>query len=484
MSKNHWKPNKETNVSVYQQIFIYIKNKIISGEWPDGFKLSSQRKLADEFDVNRSTIVTVLEELKSYGFIETKKGSGTLVTYNEESDFSLRTINWDSLIQSSIYESNNRVVQDINDFELEEQFIQLGKGELSPSLFPKSTMSQVLSSISNKVNYLGYEEARGFRPLRKAIAHHLRNHSIDVSENSVLITSGALQALQLISLGLLKTGSTVFLGEPSYLFSLKVFQSVGISLYGINMDKYGLNFLDIPYSKKYENRSAIYCIPSFHNPTGITMPSFRRKDLLKMSEQHNLLVIEDDVYRDLWIDTPPPQPLKSMEKTNNVVYIGSLSKTLSPGLRIGWVVANEQVINHLADIKSQTDYGTSSISQLIAYEWLKDNLYRDYLIEIRRELKFKREIMISSLHQHLSSLASWDIPKGGLFIWIKIEVNISIQRLYLDMLNEGVLINPGYIYGKRYRNYIRLSFSYASEDEIRHSISLLGKKIRSLSKLS
>ncbi|MCM3644904.1 PLP-dependent aminotransferase family protein [Priestia aryabhattai] len=484
MSRNYWKPNKEANVSVYQQIFIYMKNKIISGEWPDGFRIPSQRKLADEFEVNRSTIVTVLEELKSYGFIEARKGSGTLVNYNEDSDFSLRTINWNSLIQSSIYESNNRVVQDINDLELKDQFIQLGKGELSPSLFPKSTMSQVLSSISNQINYLGYEEAKGFRPLRKAIAQHLREYGIKVSENSVLITSGSLQGLQLISLGLLKTGSTVFLGEPSYLFSLKMFQSAGISLYGIDMDEHGLNVSDIPFSKKYENRSALYCIPSFHNPTGITMHSSRRNEVLKVSAQYNLFVIEDDVYRDLWIDTPPPQPLKAMEETNNVLYVGSLSKSLSPGLRIGWIVANEQVIDRLADIKSQTDYGTSSISQLIAYEWLKGNLYKDHLKAVRRELKFKREVMISSLHQHLNSLATWNIPHGGLFIWIKIEVNISIQRLYLDMLSEGILINPGYIYGKRYQDYIRLSFSYASESEIKHSIAILGKKIRFLSKLA
>jgi GntR family transcriptional regulator, regulator for abcA and norABC len=480
MSEFYWKPNKSANISIYQQIFLYMKNKIISGEWPNGFKIPSQRKLADKFEVNRSTIVNVLDELKSYGFIKTIKGSGTIVIFNEDSNLSFRTLNWNSIIQSSIYESNNKIVQDINDLELDESFVQLGKGELSPSLFPKETMSEIFSLIGNQINYLGYEEPKGFLPLRKAIANHLKDYGITVSENSVLITSGALQGLQLISLGLLKAGSTVFLAEPSYLFSLKMFQSAGVSLYGIYMDRDGLNLSNIPFSKKYEDRSALYCIPSFHNPTGISMSIKRRKELLNISAEHNLLVIEDDVYRDLWIDTPPPPPLKSMDESSNIVYVGSLSKTLSPGLRIGWVVANEQVINRLADVKSQTDYGASSISQRVAYEWMKGNLYKEHLQRIRKYLRHKKNIMLSALQEHLSPFATWNTPEGGLFIWVKIEVDISIQRLYLNMLNEGILINPGYIYGGKYKQHIRLSFSYASKDVINHSIYVLSKNIKLL----
>lgn len=481
MIKNQWQPTKESNISIYQQIFIHMKNKITNGEWPIAFRLPSQRKLADDFNVNRSTIVTVLEELKSYGFIESKKGSGTIVVYNNSNILS-ETINWNELINSSVYESNNRIVKHINDLELENEFIQLGKGELSPELFSENIMGTVIESVSRQINYLGYEEPKGYLPLRKVIAQNLKEYGINVSEDCILITSGALQGLQLISLGLLQNGSTIFLEEPSYLFSLRMFQSSGLSLYGIGMDDQGINLLDIPFSKKYKNHSALYCIPSFHNPTGVTITDKRRKDIIEVSTEQNLLIIEDDVYRDLWFESPPPKPLKSMEKANNIIYIGSLSKSLSPGLRIGWVVANEQVVDRLADIKAQTDYGTSSISQLIAYEWLRGDFYTNHLKKLRIKLKYKRDLMAHYLNKYLNPVATWKVPNGGLFIWIEIKEKISIQKLFLNMLKDGILINPGNIYGKNYSNHIRLSFGYASEDQIKNGIFTLAKHIKSLLK--
>ncbi|MEB4887690.1 PLP-dependent aminotransferase family protein [Priestia aryabhattai] len=480
MTKVQWQPNKKSSISIYQQILVYIRKKITSGEWPNGYRLPSQRKLADELNVNRSTIVTVLEELKSYGFIESKKGSGTMVANNDNITKFVESVNWGELISSSAYESNNRIVKHINDLELEDEFIQLGKGELAPGLFSNNIMSSVIESVSSQINYLGYEEPKGYLPLRKAISQNLKEYDINVSENCILITSGALQGLQLISLGLLQNGSTVFLEEPSYLFSLKMFQSAGISLYGVGMDEHGIKLSDIPFSKKYKNHSALYCIPSFQNPTGVTMPIQRRKELLELSTQQNLLIIEDDVYRDLWFDAPSPKPIKSIEDSNNILYIGSLSKTLSPGLRIGWVVANEQVIDRLADIKAQTDYGTSSISQLIAYEWLNGDLYKNHLKELRVKLKYKRDLMIHYLNKYLSSLATWKVPEGGLFIWVEVKEKFSVQSLYLNMLKEGVLINPGNIYSTNYSNFIRLSFGYASKDQIRKGILTLAKQIKPL----
>jgi GntR family transcriptional regulator of abcA and norABC len=225
-------------------------------------------------------------------------------------------------------------------------------------------METLIKKMSFSNVAFGYEEPKGSLRLRQAVCKHLERFGITASPSCVLIVSGALQALQLVSFGLLKKGSILLTETPSYLHSIKVFQSAGTKLIGVPMDQEGIKTRLVRQYKEQLAASLLYTIPSFHNPTGITMSSSRRAELHQLTRDEQLPVIEDDVYRDLWLDKAPPPPL------NYILYIGSLSKTASPGLRVGWIVGPEPVIERLADIKMQTDYGTSALSQGIAAEWL------------------------------------------------------------------------------------------------------------------
>ncbi|WP_028401201.1 PLP-dependent aminotransferase family protein [Ectobacillus panaciterrae] len=476
-----WKPNRLSPVPLHRQIEEYIKGKILNGEWTIGTKIPSQRQLADSLCVNRSTVVTALDELTAQGLLEGKKGGGTKVINNTWSLLAANPpLDWNSYVRSGIHHPNLPTVQEINRAEFYPDMIRLGTGELSPELLPYKQMQNIWDRLSVRMMSLGYEEPKGDLFLRQAVTEHLKNIGIHTSPSSVLIVSGALQALQLISIGLLHRGSSVLLEKPSYLYSVHVFQSAGMKLVGVPMDEQGIQTSFLPRYRKQYGGALLYSIPSFHNPTGILMTENRRKDLLTTCEQERLPIVEDDVYRDLWMDCPPPMPLKANDKNGNVLYVGSLSKTVSPGLRIGWVVGPEPVIERLADIKMQTDYGSSSLSQWAAAEWLSSGLYQEHLSYIRRELKSRRDATIDLLQKHFGNIASWNVPKGGFYIWLRFIPSIPIRELFEKALKEGILLNPGNVYDRDTTQYIRISCSYASLSDMEYGLARLSIIIRDL----
>lgn len=281
-------------------------------------------------------------------------------------------------------------------------------------------------------------------------------------------------------MGLLQRGSTVYLDQPSYLYSLHVFQSAGMKLTGLPMDNEGLLPGNLHMTRGERGRVILYTNPCFHNPTGILMSQKRREEILAASENTQLPIIEDDIYRELWIDEIPPCPIKTIDKNGHVLYIGSLSKTLSPGLRIGWIVGPEPVIERLSDIKMQTDYGSSSLSQRVAAEWFTSGQYQQHLEKVRQQLKVRRELALSALETHLKDVATWNMPKGGFFVWIKILPSISMKSLYIKALSKGILLNLGSIYAQEKGNYVRLSYAYASLEDLQKGIYELGLMIKEL----
>ena len=300
-----WIPNDKDSMPLYQQISEYMKNKITIGEWPINSKLPPQRTLARLLGVNRSTLIIALDNLIADRLLESKIGSGTWVANNTWSLLtSTMPINWNSYLDKGICLPNLQTIQEINNLEFNPNIIRLGTGELSPEIFPKAMMDSILMKLPNHINSLGYEEPRGLPFLRQQIRTYLSSFGINASTSSIMIVSGALQALQLICSSLLPKGSTILLERPSYLFSLKLFQSLNMDFCGIPLDEEGIQIAPLSFHKKYKNTNLLYTIPCFHNPTGITMTEKRRKNVIDLCQKEQLPIIEDDVYRELWLDAP------------------------------------------------------------------------------------------------------------------------------------------------------------------------------------
>ncbi|HAF97741.1 PLP-dependent aminotransferase family protein [Paenibacillus sp. FSL K6-1566] len=476
-----WSLNKSAGIPLHQQIYDRIKEKIMNGEWPVGTRIPPQRELAERFGVNRSTVVYALGELAADGLIEAMTGRGTVVANNTWNLLSSApSPDWNRYVSSGFYQPNIRMIQAINKAEADPGIVRLGTGELSSELLPAGEMLDKLNRSHAAAFSLGYSEPKGSLALREAVSRYLRSKAIIASPASILIVSGGLQALQLISLGLLHRGSTIFVENPSYLNSIHVFQSAGVHMHGLPMDEEGLRTESISRLKRQHNASLLYTIPSFHNPTGSHMSSARRQELLNLCSRERLPVIEDDVYGDLWLEQPAPLPLKARDQQGLVLYLGSMSKTLGPGLRIGWIVGPEPVIDRLADIKMQTDYGSSALSQHAVAQWLSEGLYEEHLTRIRRVLKLRRDYTLRLLEEDYRELADWSCPQGGFYIWLRFKRALSIRSLFDHALAEGILLNPGMIYDRNDRQHLRLSYAYASMEELRDGLQRLSRMIRGL----
>ncbi|MBP1931896.1 PLP-dependent aminotransferase family protein [Ammoniphilus resinae] len=465
-----WKPYRYSHLTIHEQIVDWIKTRIGQGDWSVGTKLPTQRQLAVQFDVNRSTIQLALDELKADGLLESKVGSGVFVANNSWNMLLDRAQpNWHQHIESSIHKPNYHTIKLINKYEQLDDIIRLGTGELSPELLPTKQIELSLRSISLESKAIGYSSPQGSEKLRQILCQYLKKRGIETTPENILIVSGALQALQLIAMGLLEEGSIIFQEYPSYLNSVHPFQSAGMRMISVSRDA---ELTDKLRKLKGKRQSLFYCVPTLHNPTGDNWSLDERIGLYNVCKELQIPIIEDDVYHELLFESPLPA-IKTFEKSGQVLYIGSVSKTLSPGLRIGWVVAPTPVIERLADIKMQTDYGSSAFSQEIVAYWFSSGLYEKHLIQLREQLKRRAAFVEDILERQFKEIASWKKSEGGFYIWLRFHEPIVNKALFLNLLKQNVLINPGYIYDTNDLHHIRLSYAYASIEELNRGLNVL-----------
>lgn len=465
-----WKPNRHSHLTVQEQIVDWIKSYIERGDWTVGTKIPTQRQLATQFNVNRSTVQLALDELKADGLIESKVGSGIFVANNSWNvPLNRSQPNWQQHIESSIHKPNYHTIQLINEYEQMDHIIRLGTGELSPELLPTKQIEQSLKKISLESKAIGYSSPQGSEKLRGILCNYLKKRGIQAAPENILIVSGALQALQLIAFGLLEEGSIVFQEQPSYLNSVHPFQSAGMRMITVSRDGH---LTDNLRALKRKRQSLFYCVPTLHNPTGYNWSMEEKKKLYNACKELQIPIIEDDVYHELLFESSFPA-MKSFDTSGQVLYIGSVSKTLSPGLRIGWVVAPSPVIERLSDIKMPTDYGSSAFSQEIVSYWISSGLYEKHLIKLREQLKIRATFVEEILEQQFQKIATWKKSEGGLYIWIRFHEPIVNKALFLNLLNQNVLINPGYIYESSDLHHIRLSYAYASLEELKKGLNIL-----------
>jgi GntR family transcriptional regulator of abcA and norABC len=466
----NWQPTRQGDRTLHQQIVTWITERIERGDWVAGTKLPTQRQLAMQFGVNRSTVQQALEELKAIGILETTVGSGVYVAnISWHSLIKQRQPNWQTYIETSLHKPNYHTIQLINEYEQRDDIIRLGTGELAPSLLPTNEMEASLKELSLQPKALGYSSPQGNKRLREAICQYVQKRGIQAEAENVCIVSGALQALQLIAVGLLEQGSIVFQEKTSYLNSVHPFQSVGMQMMAIHRDEQLAQTLAL---KKRKRQAVFYAVPTLNNPTGTVWTLLEKKQLYNACKQSRIPIIEDDVYHELLFNEESPS-IKSLDDSGQVLYIGSVSKTLSPGLRIGWLIGPTTVIERLADIKMQTDYGSSAISQEIVLHWLQSGKYERHIKVLRQELQQRANFVENLLHEKLKDIASWEQPKGGFYIWLKFHAQIVDKAFFMKLLQLNILINPGYIYDAQDNQHIRLSYAYASREELQYGIEMM-----------
>ncbi|MBY0097949.1 PLP-dependent aminotransferase family protein [Mesobacillus maritimus] len=474
-----WKPERKVKKAIYKQLAEYIENGIADGTFPPDKPLPSERQLANEFNINRSTVVAAYDELESNGLIERKRGSGTTISKDIWGITRKRVPSWNRYIEAGSFLPNLPVMQRIRKETESHKLINLASGELSEDLFPLHSFSEITSTRSF-TGSLGYDHPQGNEILRKTITEHVRKYrGIETSPSSILITSGAQQALHLVVQCLLKPGDSIALEEPSYHYSLPVFKSAGIRPYFLPIDKNGINPDDLLSLHKKHRIKMIFLNPAYQNPTGAFLHKERRKKILEISSEHGIPVVEDDPYSLTSFKGENASPLKSIDHHGNVLYISSLSKIVASGLRIGWIIGPKPVIERLSDAKQQVDFGHASFTQWVANDFLDHNYFDAHIKNLVIRLEQRRDQIVKSLHSHLNGKVEFNVPEGGIHLWCRLLKKYNEAQLLEESLKRGVIYVPGSTLGSK-EGYVRFTFSRENEENINEGILLFSEAFNAI----
>lgn len=365
--------------------------------------------------------------------------------------------------------------------EIPDECIRLHCGYPAPALIPHEEMKAAVDRLLEKehdlpLHYIGSPK---ILKLKEQILQRLISRGISVSEEELLITSGACQAIDLISRVLLDEESVVAIESPTYMEALEIFQNYTQHIIGIPVDKHGLQtdvLEEILEERKLKGLAIpkfLYTIPTYQNPTGTTMIEERRLRVLELANKFNFLIVEDDAYGELSFNKNLPT-LKAMDPSNRVLHVGSLSKVVAPGMRIGWITSASEIIHACAWFKKDLNHPFAQAAMAV---YLTDTDFKNKLVTLRDTYRSKCNVMISALKQHFPESASWYVPEGGYFVWMKIP-GADTSDLLTHALAEGVSFIPGkyfFIDQAAGTEFLRLSFSYADEREIVEGIRRLGK---------
>jgi len=359
-----------------------------------------------------------------------------------------------------------------------------------PQVFPKRELAEVASYVIEELGdrALQYGPTKGITEFRETLKRFLMNKGVKIeSDDDIIVTTGSQQALDLISRLLINPGDTIMVELPTYLAALNAFKSSEPNIVPIPMDENGMRTDALEEEVKKLKRNGarikfIYTIPVAHNPTGITMSIERKKHLLDIASENDLLIIEDDPYSyfvyDEGIDVTP---LKTLDKEGRVIYLSTLSKILAPGLRLGWVLGNGVLVDYIERAKQSADLHTSTLNQFIAMEAIKRGIVDRTIVKAKEVYKVKRDVMIDALEKYMVKGTKWVKPVGGLFmlIWLPSE-SIDTKKLLPEAIKEGVAYVPGaaFFANGSGQNTIRLNFSYPKPEEIVEGIRILGNLIK------
>jgi len=361
-------------------------------------------------------------------------------------------------------------------------FISFAGGLPAPESFPVAEVAAAVQAILHDrgPQSLQYGATEGYRPLRELIARRTSTDGHVVSVENVLITSGSQQALDLLGKVFLDVGDRVLLESPTYLAALQAWNAYEATYLELPLDEAGLDPAALEPALRGEPKF-LYCVPNFQNPTGVTLSLARRQRLVALAAAHGMPLVEDDPYGSLRFEGDAlPSLLTIAGAVGGVIQLSTFSKTLAPGLRVGWVVAPAEVIGRLALAKQGTDLHTGTLDQYIVHELLAGGQIEAGLPAIVARYRERRDTMLTALAEHFPADVRWTRPAGGMFLWVTLPRGIDASDLLPAAVERGVAFVPGksFFPNGGGENTMRLNFSNATPERIREGIARLGSLLR------
>ena len=403
---------------------------------------------------------------------------------------------WTSRYAQRLKNVHSSAIRELLKIVQNPEIISFAGGLPAPDVFPVERFREACRNVleNNAKTALQYGATEGYEPLREMIARHTSRYGVKAKPEHVMITSGSQQALDLIGKLLINPGDRVLVEAPTYLGALQAFNVYGAEYLCVPSDEDGLR-TDLLEEPLRSGPKFMYVLPNFQNPGGTTLAEGRRHELVLLAERFGIPIIEDDPYGQLRYEGEHLTPLVVLDRDNlrrrdrdysigNVIYLSTFSKTLSPGLRLGWIVAPPEVIVKLVQLKQGSDLHTSTFGQMVAYEVAKDGFLNEHIKVIRRVYGERRDVMLRALEEYFPPEVTWTRPLGGLFLWVTLPAGMDSHQLFEAALKENVAFVPGdsFYSGNGFASeglrHFRLNFSNAEPEKIREGIRRLSVAIK------
>ena len=375
-------------------------------------------------------------------------------------------------------------MRDLMEITARPEVISLAGGLPDTSTFPPASFARQMTKIAQEsaAEALQYGPTEGFAATKECIREVMAIEGMDPDPEDILVTTGGQQAIDLIAKTLIDPGDVVIAEAPTYPGAVPVFCAYEAETVQVEMDEHGMR-VDVleetldRLAAEGRRPKLIYSVPSFQNPAGVTLSLERRRRLVEVARERELLVVEDNPYGMLRYEGTPQEALLKLDGGDYVIYVGTFSKILSPGIRLGWLVAPPPVMEKVVLGKQAADLCTSTLSQYFVEEYFAEGGWREYVETLRGVYHSRRDVMLDALERHFPAEATWSRPEGGLFLWATLPDYIDTTDLLARALRENVAFVPGaaaFVDGERGRSSMRLNFSGSTEDEIREGVRRIG----------
>jgi 2-aminoadipate transaminase len=388
------------------------------------------------------------------------------------------TTQWDTLFCNRTKCMSSSIIREILKFTQMPEVISFAGGLPAPELFPIREFEEASRHVLNTDGQtaLQYSLTEGLLPLREALSEKMQKYGVPAEPHNIMLTNGSQQALDLIGRIFIDEGDVIVTGKPTYLGALQAFKVYSPRIEAIPVDDEGMQVDKLEQVLKKAKPKFIYVLPNFHNPMGVTLPLERRTRLIQIAAKYGTPIVEDDPYGELRFEGEDITPIVVLHK-ENVLYLSTFSKTLAPGIRLGWVVAPEQIIRKLVQAKQATDLHTSTFIQMIANDIMRRGILKAHSKVIKTAYGERRHIMTSSMEKHFPKGVTWTKPVGGLFLWARTPEHVNTMDLLETAVEEKVAYVPGCVFypDGSGLNTMRLNFSNATPDKIREGIKRLGR---------
>ena len=395
--------------------------------------------------------------------------------------------NLDNYFSDMSKRAKKSAIRELLKLTKEPGIISFAGGLPAPETFPVEELREVTEEVlKNEAAFaLQYGTTEGDDLLREQLVKRYREMGLDITKENLVITTASQQSLDFLGRVFINKGDKVIVEFPSYLGALQAFNAFGASPIGIPSDEHGMDpkLLEAKLAElaaKGEQVKFMYIIPDFQNPSGVTMPEFRRKEIIEIAHKYHVLIVEDSPYRELRFEGEAQPTIYQLDKEGTTITLGTFSKIFVPGFRIGWVIADPKIIDKFVTTKQSVDLCTPPFVQRIAGRYMEKGLFSTKLGDIIRLYKHKKDLMMDCFEKYLPEGVKWTNPEGGLFLFVYLPEHMDAEKLFKIAIANKVAFVLGTVFycdgsGK---NTLRINFSYCSDEQIIEGVKRLGQAIR------